>query len=306
MSVHDISDEGSERPGPSSAGAVVTAALLGFNLVMLARSLRLLWQQDTLLDVTTTSSRPGVGDVLLRGFIYCFIAAVVAGYLWFTTRAMWLCGLARPLATALVSLGVAALLVLPTGALLRYALDSNAGWLTELLLLPALSALGYASVVRFVLGRYGRSGAPRPTSRTAVFGAEMLGVSFVLVVWSVWMYYWLARLGIGMSSAQEPASLIVAIHCVLAVLLLVQGWFLVRMMRVIHPAGPVPVLLLAFGGWLVLAVLAGVAQWGLWELWRVRSGYEVHIPLLALLAALSFGLVVRRAHRRETVAEGGS
>ncbi|SDJ65734.1 hypothetical protein SAMN04487820_101103 [Actinopolyspora mzabensis] len=304
MSDHDISDDDPERPGRAATGAVVTAALLGACLVMLARSLQLLWQQDTLLDVTTTSSRPGVSDVLLRGFIYCFIAAVVAGYLWFTTRAMWLCGLARPVATALVSLGVAALLVLPTGALLRYALDSSAGWLTELLLFPALSALGYASVVRFELGRHGYSRGPHPTSRTAVFGAEMLGICFVLVVWSVWMYYWFARLAIGMSSAQEPASLIVAIHCVLAVLLLVQGWFLVRMMRVIHPAGPVPMLLLALGGWLVLAVLAGLAQWGLWELWRVRSGYEVHIPLLALLAAASFGLVVRGARRRRAVSEG--
>ncbi|SDP15054.1 hypothetical protein SAMN04487905_102174 [Actinopolyspora xinjiangensis] len=247
------------RPGSAPPGPVITAALLGAFLVMLARSLQLLWQQDTLLDVTTTSSQPGVSGVLLRGFIYCFIAAVVAGYLWFTTRAMWLCGLARPVATVLVSLGVAALLVLPAAVLLRYALDSNAGWLTELLLLPLLSALGYASVVRFELGLHGRSRAPRPTSRTATFGAEVLGICFVLVFWWVWRHYWGAWLGIGMSVQQEPASLIVAIHCVLAVLLLVQGWFLVRMMRVIYPVGPVSVLLPALSASVVLAVLVGLA-----------------------------------------------
>ncbi|MDP9642489.1 hypothetical protein J2S53_002434 [Actinopolyspora lacussalsi] len=258
MSTDDIADD-LERPGRPPPGPVITAALLGGMFVMLVRSLHLLWLQGTLLDVTTTSSQPGVGGVLLRAFLSCFIAAVALGYLWFTTRAMWLCGVARPVATALVSLGVAALFVLPTGALLRYALDSNAGWLTELLLLPLLSALGYASVVRFELGRHGRSRAPRPTSRTATFGAEVLGICFVLVFWWVWMHYWGAWLGIGMSVQQEPASLIVAIHCVLAVLLLVQGWFLVRMMRVIYPVGPVSVLLPALSASVVLAVLVVLA-----------------------------------------------
>ncbi|SFD63018.1 hypothetical protein SAMN04487819_101418 [Actinopolyspora alba] len=299
MSDHDISDDDPERPGTAPAGPVVTAALLGFNLVMFARGLYRLSREDTFLDVAA-SSQPGLGELLIRGFLYGFIAAAAVGHLWFMTRVLRMCGVPRPVPTTLLSIAVSTVLVLPPG-LVSSMWGSSADWLTRLLLLPSLAALGHAVVVRFALRGSLDSEAPRPTARTAVFTAEMLGINFVLIFWTLWMYYWLARFGIGMSSVQEPASLIVAIHCVLAVLALLEVWFLVRMMRFTGPARPALLLLPALVLSVALAALAGVGLWVLWQRWRVFSGYEVDIPLFALLAAASFGLVARGARRRRAV-----
>ncbi|WP_019852963.1 hypothetical protein [Actinopolyspora mortivallis] len=301
MNDHDVDDD-SERPRPAPPNPVVTAALLGANLVMLVRALHLLWQRDTVSE-TLAMSQPGFGELVVRGLLHGFLAVVAVGYLWFTVRVLRLSGIGRPVPSALVSLGASTVLVFSGRALLRSLVDSNAGWLTELLLLPPLAAFGHALVVGLVLRGNGSSDTPRPSSGTAVFGAGVLGGNLVLVTWSVWMYYWLAWLGIGMSAAQEPASLIVAFHCVLAALLVVQVWFLIRMIRLLRPVGFGAVLLTGLAVAFVLAVLAGVALWVLWGLWQVLLGYEALVPLLALLAAVSFGGMARLAHRRETAAE---
>ncbi|PRW63822.1 hypothetical protein CEP50_08570 [Actinopolyspora mortivallis] len=294
-----MTDE-SERPGHAPPGPVVTTALLGADLVMLVRALHLLWQRDTLSE-TLAMSQPGFGELLVRGLLYCFLAVVAVGHVWFTARVLERCGFARPMPGALVSLCASTALVFSGRALLRFLADSTAGWLTQLLLFPLLAAFGHALVARLVLRRHGSADTSRPSPRTAVFGAEVLASNVVLVTWSVWMYYWLTRLGIGMSPAQEPASLIVAVHCVLAALLVVQVWFLARMVRVFSPTGTGAVLLAGFAVVLVLVTLFGtVSPWGPW---RIPLGYEALIPLLALLAAASSGAVVRLAHSGGTAAE---
>lgn len=301
MNDHDVADDDPERPGAVAQGAVGTAALLGFNLVLLVWSLRRLVQQD-MFDVTTVLSQPGVGDVLLRGFVYCFTAAVTVGYLWFAARVLRLCGVTRPVRTLLVSIGVSAVLILLAGVLLRSLVGPNPRALAEFLVFPLMAAGGHAVVVRFASRDSGVPGELRPTSRAAVASAGMLGLDFVLAAWAALRFLGLFVLGIAMSSQQVSQFLVVSLYCVVAAVLVVQVWFLVRMMRLTGVARPVSMLLLAVGVSAALGILAGVVLWALWAQWEVLTGYAFDIPLFALLAAVGFGVTVRLARRTRVLA----
>ncbi|MDR7300192.1 hypothetical protein [Haloactinomyces albus] len=296
MSDHDGADDASERPRFVSGRAVGTAALLGFNLVLVAWSLRRL-PLHVLSVVPSSSPQHGVGDTIFLVFLYGTIAAVAVGHLWFMARMMRLCGTLRPVSTLLVGIAVSVALVLFTGVLLWPLLEPDPRRVAYVFAFPLMGAVGCASVVRFAPRTTDVPKIPRTTSAGAAAGAGMLGVNFVLVTWSSLMFWALSMLGMGMSPRQEPLGLVVSVYCVIAVVVVLQVWFLIRMMRLTGVARPVPMLLLAVGVSIALAFVAGTVLWGLWLQWQWAFGYALVVPLLSILAAVSFGLTVRLAHR---------
>ncbi|SDR15794.1 hypothetical protein [Actinopolyspora saharensis] len=301
MNNHDVADDDPERRGTPAPGAVGTAALLGFNLVLLVRALRRITRQDV-FEVVAASEQPGAGEVLLRILLYCFAGAVVVGHLWFTARALRLCGFSRPGPTLLVSIGASAVLIPLSGVLLRSPVGPNPVTLAEVPVYPLVAAAGHALVARFAPRV---SEAPRPPLRAswaAVVSAVMLGVNFVLVAWTVLRFGGLAVLGMAMSPQQESWGLVLSLYCVLAAVLVVQAWFLGRMMRLSGITRPVPMLLLAVGVSAALGVLAGMVLWALWEQWEVLVPHAVAVALFALLAAAGFGVTAWLARRTRVLA----
>ncbi|NYH78443.1 hypothetical protein FHR84_001768 [Actinopolyspora biskrensis] len=301
MNDHDVADDDPERPGTVAPGAVGTAALLGFNLVLLVRALRRITQQDV-FGTVAASAQPGAGEVLFRILLYCFAAAVAVGHLWFTARAMRLCGLGRPGPTLLVGVGVSAVLIPLAGVLLRSLVGPNPVVLAEVLVYPLAAAAGHALVARFAPRVSEAPRAPLRASTGAVVSAVMLGVNFVLVVWAVLRFGGLAVLGMAMSPQQESWTLVVSLYCVVAAVLVVQAWFLVRMMRLSGITRPVPMLLLAVGVSAALGTLVGMALWALWKQQELRIGYGFDVVLFALLGAAGFGVTARLARRTGVLA----
>ncbi|WP_017976671.1 hypothetical protein [Actinopolyspora halophila] len=301
MNDHDVADDEPERPGTVAPGAVGTAALLGFDLVLLVRALRRITQQDP-LGTVVASAQPGAGEMILRVLLYCFAAAVAVGHLWFTARALRLCGLSRPGPTLLVSIGVSAVLIPLTGVLLRSPMGPTPVVLAEFLVYPLVAAAGHALVVRFAPRVSEVPRTPLRASAGAVVSAVVLGGDFVLVVWTVLRFGGLAVLGMAMSPQQESWTLVASLYCVIAAVLVVQAWFLVRAMRLSGITRPVPMLLLAVGVSAALGVLAGMVLWALWDQWELRIGYGFDVVLFTLLAAAGFGVTARSVRRTGVLA----
>lgn len=297
MRDHHAADNVSERPRFRSRQAVRTAALLGFNLVLLAWALRRLpvhlWSEPP-----GSSPQLGLGETIFRVSLYGFIAAVAAGHLWFMARMLRLCGILRPMSTLLLTMVVSTALILPTGVLLRSLLEPDALWVAEVFAFPLAGALAYASVAWFASHPSNDGPAtPRPVSTASIASAAMLGVNVVLVAWASFMFWSLSMLGIGMSARQEPLLIEASVHALVAVAVPAQVWFLVRMMRCIGVVRPVSTLMVAIVVSIGSTFVAGMVLWSLWSRWQLVFGYASTIPLLSMLAAGSFALTVRLAHR---------
>lgn len=273
-----------------------TAALLGFNLVLVGWSLSRL-PLHALSVVPGSSPQHGVRDTIFPVFLACIVTAVAVGHLWFMARVLRLCGTLRPVPTLLVGIAVSTALILVTGVLLWSSLEPDPLRLTGAFAFPVLGAVGCASVVRLAPRTTDVPEIPRPTSRGAIASAGMLGVNFVLVAWSSLMFWALSMLGMGMSSRQEPPILVISVYCVLTVVAVVQVWFLIRMMRLTGVARPASMLLLAVVTSIASAFVVGMVLWGLWWQWQWVFGYALVVPLFSALAAAGFGLTVRLAHR---------
>lgn len=273
---------------------------MGFNLVLVVWSLSRLPLHD-LSVVPGSSPQHSVRDTILSAALYCVVAAVAVGHLWFMARMLRLCGVLRPVSTLLVGIAVSAALILGTGVLLWSLLEPNPLRVADALAFPAMGAVGCASVVRFAPRTADVPETPRTTSRGALAGAGMLGANFVLVAWSLLMFWALSMLGMGMSPRQEPLGLVASVYCVLAVVAVVQVWFLIRMMRLTGVARPASMLLLAVVTSIASAFVVGMVLWGLWWQWQWVFGYASVVPLFSALAAAGFGLTVRLAHRTGTL-----